>query len=147
MKYCQAAQGRTFIIRLEDGDILHETIEAFARAHGVRSAALIALGGADAGSRLVVGPENGRSATIVPMTHTLDNVCEVSGTGTLFPDAAGNPVLHMHLACGRNADTVTGCVRAGVRVWHVMEVVMMELAGNDAKRLKDAATGFDLLTP
>ena len=147
MKYCQAAQGRTFILRLEDGEILHETIETFARAQTIQSAALIVLGGADTGSRLVVGPEQGRAEKIIPMTHTLDNVHEVSGTGTLFPDAAGNPVLHMHMACGRNGDTVTGCVRAGVRIWHVMEVVIFELTGNDARRLRDPATGFDLLVP
>ena len=147
MKYCQAVQGRTFILRLEDGEILHETIEAFAKQQSIQSAALIVLGGADTGSRLVVGPEHGRAEKIIPMTHTLDNVHEVSGTGTLFPDAAGNPVLHMHMACGRNHDTVTGCVRAGVRVWHVMEVVIFELTGNDARRLRDPATGFDLLVP
>lgn len=152
MKYCQAAHGRTFILRLEDGEILHETIEAFARKQSIQAATLIVLGGADTGSRLVVGPEHGRpkqgqAEKIIPMTHTLDNVHEVSGTGTLFPDAAGNPVLHMHMACGRNGDTVTGCVRAGVKVWHVMEVVIFELTDNDARRLRDSATGFDLLTP
>lgn len=147
MKFCQAAQGRTFIIRLEDGEILHEIIEAFARAQSIQSASLIVLGGADTGSRLVVGPEHGRSEQITPMIHAMNNVHEVSGTGTLFPDADGNPVLHMHIACGRNDHTVTGCVRAGVRVWHVMEVVLFELTGNDAKRLRDAATGFDLLVP
>jgi len=147
MKFCQAVQGRTFILRLEDGEILHDTIEAFARQQSIQSAALIVLGGADTGSRLVVGPEHGRAEKIIPMTHMLDNVHEVSGTGTIFPDAAGNPVLHMHMACGRNGDTVTGCVRAGVRIWHVMEVVLFELTGNDARRLRDSATGFDLLTP
>ncbi|RJP84079.1 MAG: DNA-binding protein [Desulfobacteraceae bacterium] len=152
MKYCQAAQGRTFILRLEDGDVVHETIEAFARAQSIQSAALIILGGADTGSRLVTGPEKGRpkqdqTEKIIPMTHTLDDVHEVSGTGTLFPDAAGNPVLHMHMSCGRNGHTVTGCVRTGVKVWHVMEVVLFELIGNDARRLRDSSTGFDLLTP
>ena len=29
MKYSEAKQGRVFIIRLEDGDVLHESIEAF----------------------------------------------------------------------------------------------------------------------
>ncbi len=147
MKYCQAQQGRTFILRLEDGEILHETIEQFARDHGIKSAALIALGGADAGSRLVVGPESGRAEKIVPMTRMLENVCEVTGTGTIFPDAQGEPVLHMHMACGREDRTVTGCVRAGVKIWHVLEVVMMELTGHAAMRRHDAATGFALLDP
>jgi len=77
----------------------------------------------------------------------LNNVHEVTGTGTIFPDKDGKPVLHMHMACGRNNDTVTGCVRTGVEVWHVMEVVLFELIGSDAQRVYDSATGFELLTP
>ncbi|MCU0600738.1 MAG: DNA-binding protein [Desulfobacterales bacterium] len=147
MKFCEAKQGRTFILRLEDGDIVHESIEAFAKAHGIHSAALIILGGADVKSRLVVGPEQGRSEKIVPMIHELADVCEVSGVGTIFPDKDGHPVLHMHMACGRNDQTVTGCVRAGVKVWHVMEVVLFELTDNSATRLHDNITGFALLQP
>lgn len=147
MRFCQARQGRVFIIRLEDGDIIHESIEAFAREQGILSAALIAVGGADKASRLVVGPEDGRAETIVPMTHQLADVHEVAGTGTIFPDEKGNPVLHMHMACGRNGEAVTGCVRSGVSVWHVLEVVLFELVDNTARRAYDKATGFDLLQP
>ena len=147
MKYCEAKQGRTFIIRLEDGDILHEAIEAFAKEHSVTSAAVIAVGGADMNSRLIVGPERGRAEKIIPMTHVLENVSEVTGTGTIFPDADGNPVLHMHMAFGREDKTVTGCVRAGVKTWHVLEVVLIELIGSSAVRRPDAATGFKLLQP
>ena len=147
MKFCQARQGRIFIIRLEDGDIVHESIEAFAREQAIESAALIVVGGADKGSRLVVGPEDGRAEKIAPMVHLLENVHEVAGVGTIFPDAKGSPVLHMHMACGRNDDTVAGCVRSGVAVWHVMEVVLFELVDNKARRAYDAITGFDLLQP
>jgi predicted DNA-binding protein with PD1-like motif len=147
MKYCEAKQGRTFILRLEDGDVVHESIETFAREHTIQSAALIILGGADARSRLVVSPEQGRAEKIVPMIHELPDVCEVSGVGTIFPDKDGNPVLHMHMACGRNDQTVTGCVRAGVRVWHLMEVVLFELTDNTAKRVYDPITGFHLMQP
>ena len=44
MKYTQAKQGRVFIIRLEDGDILHEEIEKLAVMQGIRAAALFAVG-------------------------------------------------------------------------------------------------------
>ena len=54
MKYSEATLGRVFVLRLEDGDIVHEEIEAFAQEHGIRSAAVLVLGGADEGSRLVV---------------------------------------------------------------------------------------------
>jgi predicted DNA-binding protein with PD1-like motif len=147
MKYSEASAGRIFVIRLEDGEVLHETIERFAREHRIRSAALMVLGGADVGSRLVVGPKHARATPVVPMEIVLDQVHEATGVGTIFPDAKGDPVLHMHIGCGRNASAVVGCVRRGVKTWHVLEVVLWELLGTDAKRLLDSETGFDLLAP
>lgn len=147
MKFTSATPGRIFVLRLEDGEILHETVEAFAREQGIRAAALIVLGGADEGSKLVVGPAEARSSPVVPMEHILAGTCESTGVGTVFPDAEGKPVLHMHIACGRKESTVTGCVRRGVKVWQVMEIILWELNGTDAKRVLDPATGFELLQP
>ncbi|MEA1997802.1 MAG: PPC domain-containing DNA-binding protein [Euryarchaeota archaeon] len=147
MKYSEAKQGRTFVIRLEDGDIIHEELEEFARVHSINAAAVIAVGGADEGSKLVVGPEQGRSATITPMEHVLGNVREIAGVGTIFPDKDRNPVLHMHIACGREESTVTGCVRRGVKVWHLLELILFELLDSSASRMFDEQTGFELLEP
>jgi predicted DNA-binding protein with PD1-like motif len=147
MKFTSAKPGRIFILRLEDGEILHETVEAFAAGQGIRAAACLALGGADEGSRLVVGPEQARAAPVNPMEHVLAGTSESAGVGTVFPGAGGKPVLHMHLACGRKDRTVTGCVRRGVKVWQVMEIILWELTGTDAKRVLDPATGFELLQP
>ena len=110
MKYSEAHGGRIFVIRLEDGDILHEAIETFALDHHVERAALIALGGADEGSRLVVGPEESRTEPVVPMEYVLPGVHEIAGVGTLFPDSsrqAGPSYAH-------NRRTQRGCCR-GVR--------------------------------
>jgi predicted DNA-binding protein with PD1-like motif len=147
MRYSEAKQGRIFVLRLEDGETVHEEIERFAREHSITAAAMIIIGGADAGSRLVVGPERGRAQPINPMEHILDNVHEIAGTGTLFPDEDGNPIVHMHVACGRNANTVTGCIRNGVAVWQVMEVIVFELVDTTGKRVLEPATGFQLLHP
>ena len=148
MKYAEARQGRVFVIRLEDGEILHEVIEQFAHEHRIRAAALIAVGGADKGSRLVVGPKKGRTRPpIEPLEHVLSGVHEIAGTGTLFPDEEGQPILHMHMACGRKDATITGCARTGVKVWHVLEVVLFELTGVRSKRVLDPDTGFKLLQP
>ncbi|MDD5598746.1 MAG: DNA-binding protein [Victivallaceae bacterium] len=147
MKYSEAKPGRVFVIRLEDGDIIHEKIEQFARENSVACAYLTALGGIDKGSRLVCGPENGRAEVIHPEIIDIDNVHEVVGTGTIFPDKDGNPSLHMHLACGRYETTRTGCVRPGVKTWHILEVVLVELTACSAKRLRDKTTGFNLLEP
>jgi len=147
MRYSQAKQGRTFIIRLEDGDIVHEEIEKFAREKSIKAAALIILGGADKGSKLIVGPEHGRREPIIPMEHILDNVHEIAGTGTIFSNEKDKPVLHMHMACGRETSSVTGCVRKGVKVWHIMEVILFELVDTTAVRAFDPTTGFELLRP
>lgn len=147
MKYSQAEQGRIFVIRLEDGDVIHEAVEKLAEQEAVRAGMLIAVGGVDKGTRLVVGPEDGRSKKITPMEHVLKNVHEIAGTGTLFPDKDGKPVLHMHIACGREESTVTGCVRNGVKAWHVLEVILVELIDTSAVRLHEDATGFELLQP
>jgi len=147
MKYSQAKQGRVFVIRLEDGDIVHEAIETLAREESVAAGAVVIVGGADGGSRFVVGPEKGRTQPIVPMEHVLSDVHEVAGTGTLFPDDEGQPVLHMHMACGRNGETVTGCIRSGVRVWQVMEAILFELLDTTGVRQADEQTGFKLLNP
>ena len=147
MKYSEAKQGRIFVVRLEDGDVVHEEIERFARDMSIKAASLIIIGGADEGSRLVVGPEHGRAKQVTPMEHILDGAHEIAGTGTIFPNENGQPVLHMHIACGRKASTVTGCVRKGVKVWHVMEVILFELVDFSASRAYDTTTGFELLQP
>lgn len=147
MKYSQARQGRVFILRLEDGEIVHRAIEQFAADQGIKAATLIILGGADDGSRLVVGPQEDRGLPLNPMQHALKNVHEVTGTGTIFPDEQGQPVLHMHMACGRKGSTVTGCIREGVNVWHIMEVILFELLDTSAKRVVEAPLELKFLQP
>lgn len=147
MKYSEAKQGRVFVIRLEDGDIIHEEIERFAKAKSIQCAYLTALGGVDKNSRLVCGPADGRAEVIHPEIVDINNVHEVCGTGTIFPDANDIPTLHMHLACGRYENTVTGCVRTGVKTWHVLEIILVELLDCKAVRALDKATGFELLEP
>jgi len=147
MRYTEAKQGRVFVIRLEDGDVIHEQIEKFARQQSIKAASLLILGGVDKMSKLVVGPKDGRAKQIEPIEHILSNVHEVTGVGTLFPDDEGAPMLHMHIACGRGASTVAGCIRRGVKAWHVLEVILFELVDTDAKRIPDETTGFKLLDP
>jgi predicted DNA-binding protein with PD1-like motif len=147
MRYSQAKQGRVFVIRLEDGDILHESIERLARDEGITAAALIAVGGADKESALIVGPEHGRGVPVNPMKIVLDEVHEITGTGTLFPDKTGTPKLHMHVAGGRKHAAVAGCVREGVKTWHIIEVILFELTDSSASRVFDKQTGFALLQP
>jgi predicted DNA-binding protein with PD1-like motif len=145
MQYSQAQRGRTFVLRLEDGETVHEEIERFAREQGITAAALIIIGGAAGESRLIVGPERGDARPVIPATHILGDVHEVAGTGTLFPDDEGAPAVHLHMACGRGDNTVTGCIRAGIKVWQIMEVVLFELTDTSGKRVFQSDLGFKVL--
>lgn len=147
MRFSEARLGRVFILRLEDGEVVHETIERFAREQGIEAASLTLVGGADAGSQLVVGPRHDRILPLEPLQHQLDHVHEVAGVGTLFCDEAGVPLVHLHMACGRGATTVTGCIRGGVRVWRVLEVIVQELVGSTARRRLEQPLNVHLLQP
>jgi predicted DNA-binding protein with PD1-like motif len=147
MKYSEARQGRIFILRLEDGETVHEVIEQFAIDQDIAAASLIIVGGADEGSRLVVGPKKDRGLPLEPLKLQLEQVHEVAGTGTLFRDEDNTPLLHMHMACGREGKATVGCIREGVKVWHVMEVIIQELLGTSAKRIVEEPLGLKLLRP
>ncbi len=145
MQYSEGKLGRVFALRLEDGERLNDTIEAFAKDQAVACGMAIFLGGSGDGSLVVVGPEAGRGEAIVPMVHVLQGAQEVLAVGTIFPDEAGNPSLHMHGAAGREGRATVGCTRAGVDVWLVGEVILLEILGTAGQRRKDAPTGFKLL--
>ncbi|MDN5293957.1 MAG: hypothetical protein PWQ31_1262 [Eubacteriales bacterium] len=145
MKYTLARPGRIFILRLEDGDRLPDTLEQFAREQDIAAALVFFLGGVDGNSRLVVGPQDGSVSRPVPVITGLSGVSEAVGLGTLFRNAEGKPVLHLHAACGRGKETVTGCTRAGVGVWHIGEVVVLELLTGSARREVHPLSGFELL--
>ena len=147
MKFSEARQGRGFVLRLEDGEIVHEIIEQFAIDQKIEAASLLIIGGADDGSSLVVGPRKDRGLPLEAMKFELENVHEIVGVGTLFQDEEGAPLLHMHMACGRAGTSVTGCVRNGVKVWHVMEVIIHELVGATARRVVEEPLGLKLLRP
>jgi predicted DNA-binding protein with PD1-like motif len=145
MHYTEAKPGRIFILRLHQGERLHEVIEKFASQKQVSSALCFFLGGAEDKSKVVVGPKDGTALPPEPMVTLLKGVHEACGVGTIFTDEHGKPKLHMHASFGRNDTAVTGCVRMGVDVWQIGEVVILELAGSSAKRAKSKDIGFDFL--
>jgi uncharacterized protein len=145
MQYREGRLGRVFILRLEDGERLNDTIENFASEQKLSHGLAFFLGGSGDGSKVVVGPEAGR-ADIIPMIHALQGSQEVLALGTLIPNESGEAVLHMHAAAGREGKATVGCTRAGVDVWLIGEVVLLEILGAEAaRRQKDPATGFQLL--
>ncbi len=134
MDYTEAKLGRIFILRLHHNETLHQVIEKFATEKQIKSALCFFLGGAQDKSKVVVGPKDGNVIPPEPMVTLLNGVHEACGVGTIFTDEEGKPKLHMHSSFGRNDSTVTGCVRMGVDIWQIGEVVILELAGGFSQK-------------
>lgn len=145
MQFTEAKLGRIFVLRLHDGDRLPDVLESFAAEKNISTALCFFLGGAKEKSRVVVGPKNGYASPPEPMVTLLSGVHEACGVGTIFADETGKPKLHMHASFGRNEKTITGCVRMGVDVWQIGEVIIIELTEVQARRVADKKTKFEFL--
>lgn len=145
MQYSEGTIGRIFTLRLDDGERVPDCIEQFAKEHNIKSAHCTLLGGIDTGN-IVVGPKDGESPVIDPILFPISDAHEVAALGTIFSDDEGTPILHMHAALGRDGKTHTGCIRPGLDVWLVGEVIIMEILGADMLRKTEAKSGLKLLS-
>ena len=145
MKYSEAKLGRIFTLRLEHGDKLPDVIEKFALSKKILRGMCILVGGVDKGSQIVTGPKDGKAAVPDPILEKLNDVHEIAGVGTIFPDERSIPKLHMHAALGRKDKAVAGCIRPGVNTWLIGEVIILEIKDTKSIRKKDKTTGVSLL--
>ncbi len=144
MKASEGRIGRVFVMRLEDGDVVPDCIERFAQEKGISVGQVILVGGIGSGE-VVVGPRDSEEMPPDPMLLPVDGAHEVVGVGVIAPDKDGKPVLHIHAALGRSGQTMTGCLRPGVKTWLVGEAIIYEILGAKVSRLPDKDSGFDLL--
>lgn len=144
MKSSQGKIGRVFVLRLENGDRVPDCVENFAAENEIKFAQCTMLGGLSRGN-IVVGPEDDGAAKPKPMLQPIGQAHETVALGTIFPDQDGTPKLHMHAALGREGKTRTGCIRPGLEVWCIGEVVITEIIGLGMSRKKDPQTAFELL--
>ena len=142
MRYAQGTLGRVFVARLEEGESIYDAVEEIARKEGIASAAVLALGGMRRG-KVVTGPEN-PTGRIVPHYEEFDDARELVGIGTVFPQEE-KPSLHFHGGMGRGDSALVGCPRAGMAVFLVLEVVIIEILGVSAERALDEAAGLHVL--
>ena len=146
MKACEGQVGRVFVMRLEDGDVIPECIERFAKDNGVSVGQVILVGGIGDG-KVVVGPQSSDEMPPQPMLLPVDGAHEVLAAGVLAPDENGKPILHIHGALGRSGQTMTGCLRPGVTTWLVVEAILYEILGTKTTRIWDEESNFTLLEP
>ena len=144
MKSAEGTAGRVFVLRLEDGDVVPDCIEQFAAEKKITHGQVVLVGGIG-GGQVVVGPRKSDVMPPDPVQRFVEGAHEAEGVGIIAPDKDGKPVLHIHASLGRGGRTLTGCLRPGVKTWLVVEVVIYEITGVNARRLPDDRSGFSLL--
>ncbi|MDM7912567.1 MAG: DNA-binding protein, partial [Methanotrichaceae archaeon] len=118
MHYSEGSLGRVFVLRVDDGEDLIESLRKFVLAKGVDSCMALFIGALKEG-RAVTGPE---LPTIPPVPHWEEyrDGWEVFGMATIYPSAEG-PMMHIHSALGQRREALLGCIRERARVYLVVE--------------------------
>lgn len=107
---------RYYVLRLQPGDDLRESLERFTHDHGLRAAFIVTCAGSLEAAAI-------RFADKADATTILDKFEIVSLTGTLSPDGP-----HLHIALSDSSGhTVGGHVVKGCRIYTTAEIVIGEL--------------------
>ena len=133
----EMTRGRVFVLTIDTGERIREVIETFCSDNGIKNAKVTVLGGMLSGSSFVSGPllvDGHETTPIQPAVVSTDAPTEFHGVGTVFPDEAGKPVLHLHGSIGRRGFSATGCFRENAIAWLTMEALVEELVGEGAVR-------------
>ncbi|MEW6584065.1 MAG: DUF296 domain-containing protein [Nitrospirota bacterium] len=142
MKYQVGKTGRVVLARLEDREDVLECISGIAKKENIRSAVICLVGGVKQG-RVVVGPEEEKLPP-KPVWSEISESHEMVGIGTMFREGE-EPKIHFHGAFGKRDAVKVGCLRGQSETFLVVEAVIIEIEGIDARREFDPASGLVLL--
>ncbi|MCX7748632.1 MAG: DUF296 domain-containing protein [Clostridia bacterium] len=142
MQYRKGNIGRVFIVKVEHGDDLLESIKEIAQKENIEAATLFMLGAMKEAS-LVVGPKEAVLPPDPSWTEFQDGR-EIVGIGTLFKDGT-DPALHIHIGVGRGEETLIGCIRKNGEVYIVVELIIMEITGIEVEKVPDEKMGLKML--
>ncbi len=142
MRYQRGCLGRVFIAKIGHGEDVLQEIKAMALKERIRSGCLLVLGALKQGS-LVAGPEE---AVIPPKPKWLHfgDARELLAAGTLFWNEK-EPVIHLHASIGKGEKAVTGCLRKKSETYLIIEVILLEILGVNARRMLDPRYGVEVL--
>lgn len=141
MQYAAGRPGRIFYIRFDHGEDLLSGLQSFINTQEI-SSGIIHLIGAVAQGSLVSGS---RKETIPPgqLWRNLTEVHDLIGTGMIRAGPDG-PKVHLHASAGRGDEGLTGCFREDVRVYLLIEAVIMEFSGITVHEITDEKSGLPL---
>lgn len=134
--------GRVFVVKFEDGDDLHEGIIRVAKKESVTTGFFYLLGGMRSAG-MVCGPKE-PVLPPEPAWEGFTNGREILGIGSIFLKD-GEPAIHLHGAVGKFGTTLTGCVRKDAKVFLVVEAMILEVTGIDARKVVNEKTGIAML--
>ena len=142
MKYQVGQVGRVIVARFEDREDILENIGAIAKKENIRNAVFNLIGGIKKGS-IVVGPEE-ETLPLKPVWRDIQESTEAIGVGTIFWQE-NEPKIHFHGSFGKKDVVKVGCLRGVSETFLVLEVIIFEIQGIDARRELDQETGLTLL--
>jgi predicted DNA-binding protein with PD1-like motif len=142
MEYRVGTVERAIVARFSDGDDLIKGLTDIARTEDIRSGIFHVIGGLRKG-RFVAGPEKEKLPP-VPVWGRLEKSHEILGIGTIFWED-DEPKIHLHGAFGKRDSVKVGCLRKDPETFLIIEAVIFELKGIDARRVEDPDLGFPLL--
>jgi uncharacterized protein len=142
MRYQIGRPGRIVVARLEDREDVIGSIVDIAKKENIRAGYVSVVGGMREGG-IVVGPEKDEFPP-TPVWKQLGESHEVTGFGTIFWQD-DEPKVHFHGTFGKKDMVKMGCLRRDSETFLVLEAVIVEIEGVDAKRVLDPESGMVLL--
>jgi predicted DNA-binding protein with PD1-like motif len=142
MQYSEGRMGRVFVIRIDHGEDLIESLKKFLSLKKIESCMALFLGALLDG-RAVTGPKKPEIPPI-PNFEAYQSAWEVFGMATIYPSKEG-PKFHIHSGFGRGREALTGCIRDKAEVYLIVEAVLFEICGLDAERVWDEEMKLFLL--
>ncbi|MEI8004422.1 MAG: DUF296 domain-containing protein [Methanothrix sp.] len=143
MQYSEGSLGRVFVLRMDHGEDLIESLQKFLHEKKIESCTAFFMGALRDG-RAVTGPE---LPVVPPVPHfeAYESAWEVFGMATIYPSVEG-PKLHIHSALGRGRQSILGCIRDKAEVYLIVEAVLFEISGLNAERVWDEKMQLYLLS-
>jgi predicted DNA-binding protein with PD1-like motif len=143
MQYSEGSLGRVFVLRMDHGEDLIESLQKFLKEKKIESCTAFFMGALRDG-RAVTGPK----LPVVPPTpnfEAYESAWEVFGMATIYPSIEG-PKLHIHSALGRGRESILGCIRDKAEIYLIVEAVLFEICGLNAERIWDEKMQLYLLS-
>ncbi|MEI8003454.1 MAG: DUF296 domain-containing protein [Methanothrix sp.] len=143
MQYSEGSLGRVFVLRMDHGEDLIESLQKFLQEKKIESCTAFFMGALRDG-QAVTGP---KLPTVPPSPHyeAYESAWEVFGMATIYQSVEG-PKLHIHSALGRGRQSILGCIRDKAEVYLIVEAVLFEIFGLNAERVWDEKMQLYLLT-